>query len=78
MKDNQNIITQSFLGGMVIGILLGGTAALLYAPGSGRKFRKNILKVKNELLGNTDNMIKDIEKNFSDIVTNAKKNTETF
>ncbi|MBK8981174.1 MAG: YtxH domain-containing protein [Ignavibacteria bacterium] len=78
MKDNQNIITQSFLGGMLFGVLLGGTVALLFAPRSGRKFRKNILKTKDDIIDDADHLIKDIGKKFSDIVTNAKKSIEAF
>ncbi|MEO8666410.1 MAG: YtxH domain-containing protein [Ignavibacteria bacterium] len=70
--------SKSFITGLITGSVLGALAALLYAPKSGREFRQDISDKKNELLDETEMMLKNAKDKASHIIADARKKAESL
>lgn len=75
MSDENNN-TMIFLKGLITGAILGGLAALVFAPKSGKKFRKDISKKANRLIDDTNQLIENAGKKASGIISDARKKAE--
>ncbi|HMQ68794.1 MAG TPA: YtxH domain-containing protein [Ignavibacteria bacterium] len=75
MFDNENS-TKIFIGGLITGGVIGGLTALIFAPKSGREFRRDISDKGNELLDDTEMLIEDAKSKASKILKDAKKTAE--
>ncbi len=59
LQSNGTINVMSFLGGLLVGSLAGGTAMLLLAPQSGKRTRTKIIQKSIELHDQTNDTVKD-------------------
>lgn len=66
----------SFIAGLVTGGVIGGLAALMFAPKSGKDFRKDISDKKDEILDDTNYLIENAMEKSSAIIFDAKKKAE--
>lgn len=73
---NEEKKMQGFIAGLVAGSVLGGLAALLFAPKSGKEFRKDIKDKKDGILDDTNLFIENAKEKASDIISDAKKKAE--
>lgn len=75
MNDKQSN-TKSFIEGVIIGAVLGGLAGLLFSPKSGKKFRRDISDKTEDILDDTNRLIKKAKEKASDIISDATKAAE--
>ena len=68
--------TKSFLEGIIIGAILGGLTGLLFSPKSGKKFRRDISDKTEDILDDTNRLIKKAKEKASDIISDAAKTAE--
>lgn len=66
----------SFIAGLLTGGVIGGIAALLFAPKSGKEFRKDIADKKDGLIDDTNYLIENAMEKSSAIILDAKKKAE--
>lgn len=64
------------LGAFVIGGLIGAAAALLYAPQSGRKTRRDITKTARRAKKGAVDLVEDIVESMSDFTGDVKDKAE--
>ncbi len=64
--------TTKICGGILIGALIGGAVALLYAPQSGRKTRKDIMRAASRAKNSTAALIEDTIDDVSDFINDLK------
>jgi gas vesicle protein len=60
-------------GAFLIGGLIGATIALLYAPKSGRKTRKDIIRAAHRAKNSTTDLIEDTIDNVNDFINDLKE-----
>ncbi len=63
----------SFLTGLMIGGAVAATFALLYAPKSGKKLRKDIRKKSSNLLNEAESKYKDLQDLADDVISDTEK-----
>jgi len=68
MDDN----TTKIGGAILIGGLIGAAIALLYAPNSGRKTRKEIVRTARRVKNSTTDLIEDTIDDVNDIISDLK------
>ena len=68
--------TKSFLEGVITGAILGGIAGLLFSPKSGKKLRRDISDKTENLMDDTNRLIKKAKEKASDIISDATKRAE--
>ena len=73
-KEERN--ANSFIGGLITGGVVGGLVGLLFAPKSGREFRKDISDKSGEILDDTNRLIEDAKDKAAIIVSEAMKKAE--
>lgn len=69
-------IAKIFSLGLITGSLLGGMAGLIFAPKSGKKFRRDISRKTKEIINDTNQLIEDSGEKASDVISDVKKKTE--
>ncbi len=69
MSDNTTKISGAFL----IGGLIGAAIALLYAPKSGRKTRKDIIRAAHRAKNSTTDLIEDTLDDVNDFINDLKE-----
>lgn len=62
-----------FVEGFMIGGAVAATMALLYAPKTGKKLRKDIRKKSNELMDEAESRFDDIQQMAENVVGDAEK-----
>lgn len=67
---------KSFLMGVIVGGLIGGVTALLLAPKSGDKMRKDLVKRYNEVSKKTQKMVNGMADQAMHLVDKAKEIAE--
>lgn len=67
---------RSFIAGLITGGILGGLAALLFAPKSGKEFRKDIADKKDDILDDTNYLIENALEKSSAMIFDAKRKAE--
>lgn len=70
--------SMSFITGLITGSVIGGLAALLYAPKSGREFRQDISDKKGELMDDAELMYMNAKEKGSQILSDAKHKAESL
>lgn len=65
-----------FLEGLFAGAILGVFAGLIFSPKSGKKFRRDISDKTDEILDDTNRLIKKAKERASDIISDAAKKAE--
>lgn len=70
--------TSGFLLGLLTGGIIGGLAALLYAPKSGRELRQDISIKKDELLEDADRYMENAKHKASDLISEGRKAAVNF
>jgi gas vesicle protein len=75
-----NIIrnNRGFFSGLVTGGLLGGLAALLYAPQTGKKLRMEISEKTDDILFETNLIVENAKEKASEIIRDATKKAESL
>jgi gas vesicle protein len=76
--SERNETTNRFFIGFLAGSISGAIIALLYAPKSGRKLRKEIGRKSNELIDNTEDYISKAKDKANEIISDNKKKAEQF
>lgn len=66
----------SFLSGLITGGILGCIAGLLFAPKSGKRFRKDISDMGSDLLDDANHLIEDAKEKASDLMSDAKSKAD--
>lgn len=74
MEDRSN--AKGFLLGLLAGGVIGGMAALLYAPKSGKDLRKDITKKRKELTKDAEEYIGSAKEKASEIISDGRKRAE--
>lgn len=74
MEDRSN--AKGFLLGLLAGGVIGGMAALLYAPKSGKDLRKDINKKRKELVHDAEEYIDSAKAKATEIISNGRKKAE--
>ncbi len=69
MNDDMTKIS----GAILIGGLIGGAIALLYAPQSGRKTRKDIIRAARRAKNSTADLIEDTIDNVNNFINDLKE-----
>jgi gas vesicle protein len=67
---------KSFFIGLFTGGAIGGLAALLYAPKSGKELRKDIKKKGREVAKDTGDYIENAKNKASEIIYDGRQKTE--
>jgi gas vesicle protein len=65
--------SMKFVEGLMIGGAVAATVALLYAPKSGKKLRKDIRRKSNELIDDAESRFDDIQEMAENVVDDAEK-----
>jgi gas vesicle protein len=68
--------TGSFIGGLITGGLLGVMTGLLFAPKTGKEFRKNISDKTDKIMDDTNYLIENAKQKASNIISDAGKKAE--
>lgn len=74
MEERTNV--KGFMIGLLAGGAIGGLAALLYAPKSGKELRKDITKKRKELVNDAGEYIGAAKSKASDIISDGRKKAE--
>jgi len=74
MEERSN--AKGFLIGLLAGGVIGGMAALLYAPKSGKEFRKDINKKRKELVHDAEQYVGSAKEKASEIISDGRKKAE--
>jgi gas vesicle protein len=74
----ERTLTKGFLLGLMTGGLIGSIAALLYAPRSGRKLRRDIRNKSKELLNETGDFIENKKNQASEIISDGMEKAENL
>lgn len=74
--NDDHINKKSFLEGVITGAILGGLAGLLFSPKSGKKLRRDISDKTEDILDDTNRLIKKAKEKASDIISDATKRAE--
>ena len=69
---------KGFLIGLLAGGAIGSIAALLYAPKSGREFRKDIGKKSREVVKETGHYVDSAKTRASEIISDGRKKAESL
>lgn len=70
--------TKSFLLGVVAGGVVGSLIALLYAPKSGKRLRRDIIDKKDEMIGDAEHYIEATKAKASKLISDGKKKAEAM
>ena len=70
--------TNNFVMGIIAGSITGAAIALLYAPTSGRKLRRNISRTKDELIRDADRYLRKARKEAVHMIEDGKKKAENI
>ncbi|HMS65967.1 MAG TPA: YtxH domain-containing protein [Ignavibacteria bacterium] len=73
---NKEKNTFSFVGGLLTGGIIGVLAGLLFAPKTGKKFRKEISEKTDELLYEANLIVENAKEKAADILADASKCAE--
>lgn len=68
--------TKIFSLGLVTGSVLGGLAGLIFAPKSGKKFRRDISRKTKEIINDTGRLFEDGSEKAFDVISDAREKTE--
>ncbi|MEO8512470.1 MAG: YtxH domain-containing protein [Ignavibacteria bacterium] len=74
MKENSS--AKGIIIGFIAGGAIGGLAALLYAPKSGRELRKDISKKSKELINDGEEYLDSAKTKASEIISDGRKKAE--
>lgn len=77
MMENRRKV-KKFLIGMLTGTITGALLALLYAPKSGKKLRRDIGRKKDELIDNAEDYLDSAKLKASEIIAESRKKAETM
>ena len=70
-KNEKN--NKGFISGLLTGGFIGALAALLYAPKSGREFRKDISDKSSEIINDTGELLENAKSKAADVISDVKK-----
>lgn len=78
MLEEERSSTKSFLLGVVTGGVVGGLIALLYAPKSGKRLRRDIAEKKDEVIEDVEHYIEVTKDKASRLISDGKKKAEAI
>ena len=64
---------KGYLSGLITGGVIGGLAALLFTPKSGKELRKNIGEKTDVLLDSTNQIYENVKDKASEVITDTKE-----
>ncbi len=76
LKMEERTSIKGFMLGLLAGGVVGGLTALLYAPKSGKEFRKDIGKKSKEIYSDTEEYISSAKTRASEIISDGRKKAE--
>jgi gas vesicle protein len=69
---------KSFMLGVVTGGVVGGLIALLYAPKSGKRLRRDIVHKKDELMEDVEHYLESAKDTATRLISNGRKSAESL
>jgi gas vesicle protein len=75
MDDSEYRDALSFITGLTVGALIGTAAALLFAPQSGRRTRRQIARTAEDLAGSAADTLDDVREDARDLADKAARET---
>lgn len=78
MLEERTSSTKSFLLGVIAGGVAGSLIALLYAPKSGKRLRRDIMEKKDEIIDDVEHYIGATKDKASKLVSEGKKKAEAI
>lgn len=70
--ENESHVWSSITAGVVIGLLVGGGLALLFAPKPGREVREDLEGAVDDLRDRAEQVIDDLQTSASDLVARSR------
>jgi gas vesicle protein len=78
MQVNKNGKTSGLITGLLLGGLLGSTIAILFAPMSGRKLRRRLSVVTDDLIDNVNEYVETGKEKADELLKVGKKKAGTI
>ena len=76
--ENNDSMAKGLIVGFIAASVVGAVLALLYAPKSGKEFRRDIKDKTNELVDKGEEYLAKARNKASEIMTEAKKKSDTL
>ncbi len=78
MADDNDGMAKGLIVGFIAGSVVGAVLALLYAPKSGKEFRRDIKEKTGELVDKGEEYLAKAKTKASEIMNEAKKKSDTL